>query len=217
MSERERNSSLTREAILDAAEGLFAENGYERTSLSDVGLRAGVSRGTPGYFFGSKTELYRAVLDRCFEDVRAAVRAGRERALSSGQSPEAVLAGIVSDYFDFLVSKPNFVRLMEREALGGEVPREGVPPHIQAAQEALAAIADELALDPSRSLDPTHLLLSIMGLCWFPLAHSETLLRALGIEPGDPRFLEQRKRHVIGLVLHGIRAGSTELERVGQN
>jgi AcrR family transcriptional regulator len=55
----ERNGNRTREAVLDAAERLFAEKGYDATSLNDVGTAAGVSRGTPGYFFGSKTDLYR--------------------------------------------------------------------------------------------------------------------------------------------------------------
>ena len=92
------------------------------------GPAAGVSRGTPGYFFGSKAELYRAVLERCFAEVRAAVRSGRERALASGEPPEMVLAGVVSEYFDFIAASPNFVRLIEWEALtggrhAGSVPR----------------------------------------------------------------------------------------------
>src|SRR5918998_1258371 len=110
-SDRERNPVRTRAAILDAAEKLFADKGFDATSLSDVGSAAGVSRGTPGYFFGSKAELYQAVLDRSFAEVREAVRAGRARALASGQSPEAILAGAVSDYFDFLAERPNFIRL----------------------------------------------------------------------------------------------------------
>ena len=71
--DRERNPDRTREAILDAAERLFADQGYDVTSLSQVGQAAGVSRGTPGYFFGSKADLYRAVLERCFGEVRRAV------------------------------------------------------------------------------------------------------------------------------------------------
>ncbi|HEU4954076.1 MAG TPA: helix-turn-helix domain-containing protein, partial [Gemmatimonadales bacterium] len=91
--ERERNPARSRAAILDAAEKLFAEKGYDATSLSEVGAAAGVSRGTPGYFFGSKQELYDAVLERCYEEVRQAVRAGRARALASQQPAEAILAG----------------------------------------------------------------------------------------------------------------------------
>src|SRR4051812_24618814 len=107
--EKERNATRSRAAILDSAERLFALQGYDGASLTKVGAAAGVSRGTPGYFFGSKAELYQAVLDRCFAEVREAVRAGRARALASGHSTEAILAGAVSDYFDFLAARPNFV------------------------------------------------------------------------------------------------------------
>ena len=107
--DRERNPARTRAAILDAAEKLFAAKGFEATSLNEVGTAAGVSRGTPGYFFGSKADLYQAVLDRSFTEVREAVRAGRARALASNQTPDAILAGAVSDYFDFLAARPNFV------------------------------------------------------------------------------------------------------------
>jgi len=205
VAEKARDATRSREAILDAAESLFAEQGYEGTSLSDVGTRAGVSRGTPGYFFGSKADLYRAVLERCFAEVLAAVRSGRQRALASGVGPEVILAGAVSDYFDFLAARPNFVRLIEWEALSGGQHLEEIPPHVAAAQEALSALRDELGLGPGMSQEAAQLLLSIVGLCWFPLAHSVTVLRALGMRADDPAFLEQRKQHVIDLVLNGIR------------
>src|SRR4029079_7563300 len=88
--EKVRDAERTRELILDAAERLFAQKGYEETSLADVGKHAGVSRATPGYFFGSKAELHHAVIERCFADVRRAVREGKARALASGQTPEVV-------------------------------------------------------------------------------------------------------------------------------
>src|SRR5688500_8042798 len=139
--DRERNPARSRAAILDAAEKLFALKGFDATSLNEVGTAAGVSRGTPGYFFGAKADLYKAVLDRCFTEVRSAVQSGRERALASGRAPEEILAGAVGEYFDFLVAHPRFVRLIERAALqDDELPR-GIPPGLAAGQEALAAIA----------------------------------------------------------------------------
>ena len=177
--EKERNAARSRAAILDAAERLFAERGYDATSLTEVGAAAGVSRGTPGYFFGSKAELYRAVLERAFAEVREAVRAGRARALASSQAPEAILAGAVSDYFDFLAARPNFIRLIEREALSGGGQLEGVA-HLSAGQEALAAISAELGLDDAESGDAAQLLLSIIALCWFPLIHARTVAPAVG-------------------------------------
>ncbi|HEU5171265.1 MAG TPA: TetR/AcrR family transcriptional regulator [Gemmatimonadales bacterium] len=202
--DRERNPDRTREAILDAAERLFARQGYDATSLSQVGKAAGVSRGTPGYFFGSKAELYRAVLERCFGEVHGAVRSGRDRALASGEGPEVVLAGAVSEYFDFLVARPNFVRLLERQALGGNGALPNAPAHIQAGREALAALAQELGLDPGPSGEAAQLLLSIVALCWFPVVHAGIIAPALGVDLGGPEAVERRKRHVIELVLHGV-------------
>ena len=202
-AERERNPVRTRAAILDAAEKLFAQKGFDATSLSDVGAAAGVSRGTPGYFFGSKAELYQAVLGRCFAEVREAVRAGRARALASGQSPEAILAGAVSDYFDFLAARPNFIRLIEREALSGG-PEHDELGHISAGQEAVAAISAELGLDDSPSGEAAQLLLSIIALCWFHLVHARTVAPAVGVTLEDADDLDRRRRHVGGLVLHGV-------------
>ncbi|MDQ3427328.1 MAG: TetR/AcrR family transcriptional regulator [Gemmatimonadota bacterium] len=208
--EKDRNPTRSRAAILDAAEHLFAERGFQATSLNDVGAVAGVSRGTPGYFFGSKADLYRAVLDRCFAEVGEAVRTGRARALTGSHTPHAILAGAVGDYFDFLAARPNFIRLIEREALaaGGLLNGAG---HLSAGQEALAAIAAELGLDESPSGDAAHVLLSIIALCWFHLIHARTVAPAVGVVLQSAEDLDRRKRHVVNLVLYGLRGLSGNL------
>lgn len=203
--EKERNPARSREAILDAAEQLFADRGYDATSLTDVGAAAGVSRGTPGYFFGGKEQLYRAVLERCLERVRQAVRSGRERALASNEPPEVVLEGAVGEYFDFILANPAFVRLLEREALDGGRQLATLPPHLEAAQEALGAIVTELAFDPAEQAEARQLLISMLALSWFHVVHAPTVLRALGIQASDPAFLEERRRHVVNLVVQGLR------------
>ena len=202
--DRERNGARTREAVLDAAEALFAERGYEATSLGDIGAAAGVSRGTPGYFFGTKLDLHRAVLERCLEQVRAAVRSGRERVRARAHQPADIVAGVVGEYFEYITANPNFVRLMEWEALAGGRHLREVPPHVAAAQEAVSALAEELDLASGDPAEAPQLLLSIIGMSWFPLVHSSTVLAALGLDPLDPGFLEQRRRHVVALVLRGL-------------
>ncbi|MEZ4587913.1 MAG: TetR/AcrR family transcriptional regulator [Gemmatimonadales bacterium] len=204
--DRERNPDRTREEILRAAEVLFAEQGYEATSLSDVGRAAGVSRATPGYFFGSKLELYRAVLDRSFEEVRDAVRQGRARARRAARDPEVVLAGVVSDYFDFVAARPNFVRLIQREALSDAPNLQGVSLGPAAGREMVAALAEELELDRTEAGDVAQLLFSLIALTWFPLLHGHTLGRVVGLDPSAPGFLEARKRHVTELLVAWLRA-----------
>jgi AcrR family transcriptional regulator len=206
--EKVRDPERTRELILDAAENLFAERGYEETSLAEVGRVAGVSRATPGYFFGSKADLHRAVLERCFAEVRTAVREGKERALASGHQPEVILAGAVADYAAFIAARPNFVRLIEREALSNRTVLEGMPLRLAVWQEALAAFRQELGLDISDTAEAAHLLLSLVALTWFPIVHGRTFLRAVGLDPSRADFAEQRRRHITTLLLGALRERS---------
>jgi len=203
-----RNPARTRTIILEAAERLFAEQGFEETTLAQVGKAAGVSRATPGYFFGSKAALHRAVLERCFEDVRRAVREGRERALASGESPEVILAGAVADYADFVAARPNFVRLIEREALSDRKVLEDLPLRSAVSLEALTAFQQELGLDSSESGEAAHLLLSLVALTWFPLVHGGTFLKTVGLDPQAHDFADQRKRHITALLLGALRQRS---------
>ena len=54
----------TKARILDAAERLFADNGYSATSLRDITNEAGVNLAAVNYHFGSKEALLSAVLER---------------------------------------------------------------------------------------------------------------------------------------------------------
>jgi AcrR family transcriptional regulator len=63
----DRDADRTRETILAAAEGVFAEYGFDASTMRAIGDAAGLSRGAAAYFFGSKSELYDAVLARVIE------------------------------------------------------------------------------------------------------------------------------------------------------
>jgi len=55
----------TRETILEAALGLFAERGFHGTSMPALATRAGVASGTPYRHFESKEQLVNAVYGHC--------------------------------------------------------------------------------------------------------------------------------------------------------
>ena len=112
-----RDLTSSRAAILDAAEALFAERGYDGASMQDVATAANVSRGMPGYAFGSKGALYEAVLARAFTGPRELVAELTDR--QSARDPAELVRSIVEGYIDFLVAHPTYVRLMERAALEG--------------------------------------------------------------------------------------------------
>lgn len=55
---RRRDSAATRQALRDAAAELFAERGYDRTTVRDIALRAGVNQALLFRYFGSKEALF---------------------------------------------------------------------------------------------------------------------------------------------------------------
>jgi len=59
-----RSSEETRLTILNQAESLFADGGYEGTSIRDIAAQAGVQAAVIGYHFGSKGDLFDTVVSR---------------------------------------------------------------------------------------------------------------------------------------------------------
>ena len=59
-----RGSAATKERILDTAEALFMEHGFEATSLRSITATAAVNLAAVNYHFGTKEELFESVLTR---------------------------------------------------------------------------------------------------------------------------------------------------------
>ena len=198
VAKRTRNAPRTREAILDAAESLFAEHGYESTSLQAVGEAAGISRGTPGYFFGSKEGLYKAVLDRSFARVEEILR----ESYDGGDAADAreLMHRVLRAYLHF---PPTFVRLIEREALRGGSALQDLEPRLSQLQSTLGRLA-ALTEKQLKPVPPALLLIAIVALAWFPIAHADTMLRTLDLDIGDESFLSRYEEFVTELLVSGI-------------
>ncbi|MBE1501943.1 AcrR family transcriptional regulator [Amycolatopsis lexingtonensis] len=61
---RKRDAAATRLALLDAAAKLFAERGFDRTTVRDIAKLAGVNQSLLFRYFGSKEALFEAVIAR---------------------------------------------------------------------------------------------------------------------------------------------------------
>jgi AcrR family transcriptional regulator len=91
----------TQAVILDAAESLFAESGYDAVSMRDVADSAGVPLGLINYHFGSKEKLFEAVIARRADELNARRRAALAAiGKSAPNTIEAVLAAFLRPYLD---------------------------------------------------------------------------------------------------------------------
>jgi AcrR family transcriptional regulator len=99
------DAATRRESILIAAIPLFAANGYERTRVSDIAAQVGVTEPVVFQNFGTKADLFLAVLERVAGD---ALRQLAELAEAIGDVP-TLLAHILSvEHLDWMHTQHAF-------------------------------------------------------------------------------------------------------------
>src|SRR2546430_15886083 len=99
--------------ILDAAEDVFAEQGYGAASTREMARRAGGPFGALHHHWGSKKQLWEAVFKRLGERTRETVR----RNLRPGPTRRELADNLVDSFLDLLVAHPNTTRLAHRMCL----------------------------------------------------------------------------------------------------
>src|ERR1700742_4942648 len=78
----------TRARIQQIALELFAEQGYERTSLREIAARLGVTKAALYYHFKSKEDIVRSFTEDYFRRIDALIDWGREQPRSPGTASE---------------------------------------------------------------------------------------------------------------------------------
>jgi len=105
--------SATRDQILDAAERLFARQGFDPTTIKEIGAEAGLNPALIYYYFGSKEELYRAALQRIVTGLATRGTA----VIESAAAPADAIRALVEAQVAFLLGNPNIPKLLVREMI----------------------------------------------------------------------------------------------------
>ena len=101
----------TRDLILDAAEKLFAAQGFARTTIKDIGREAGVNSALLYYYFADKDRLYREVLQRFVSRLVTRTMG------AAGGDPETALRAFVAAQAETVAASPLAPRLFARELI----------------------------------------------------------------------------------------------------
>jgi AcrR family transcriptional regulator len=158
-----------RELIIEAAGRAFGDRGYEGARLDEIAGAAGVTKPILYRHFGSKQELYLALLDRHRDDLPTF----GERMPTEGSPPERLRA-VLELWLDYVESHSYAWQMIFRDT-GGGVPIEASRRELNArAREVLAAIIRELGpAIPRREVRPLAELMS-MGMASVVLWWMET-------------------------------------------
>jgi AcrR family transcriptional regulator len=198
--------------LLEAAAELFAARGYERTTIRDIALRAGVNVAAGHYHFGSKLDLYLEVARAQFGEVgeRLAARGSAPSDTELGRATRAelerMLAGRIETMLEFLLGPPPSAHgaILQREMCDPSdalpvIVRDFVLPQKEATARLVARLAPHLT---RREVE--RCVFSIVGQIFFHRQTLPILPQLLGTG-GLPRdFVREVAGHVTRFSLAGI-------------
>jgi TetR/AcrR family transcriptional regulator len=197
-----RNPEATKNQILDAAEVEFAVTGLTGARTEAIAAQTGVTKAMIYYYFQSKEELYRAVLERCLTEALAMM----EQLQLDCLPPDAALVRLLAQMLDCMSENPRIGSILTLEALQNK--GKYYPKQLgNLLYGTIVEILEQgMSLGVFRQLEPRHTAVNIVGTCAFYFTAQENLKylwpgkRLLGKE-----LLQSHSQESIDLIMAGVR------------
>jgi AcrR family transcriptional regulator len=203
---RLNDAEETRNNILEIAAREFADKGLSGARIDEIAEKTNSSKRMIYYYFGGKEELYRAVLERSYRQIRA-----REDDANFETLPaDKALTAHIEHTFDYHVEHPEFVRLVMNENIhhGAHIGHiEGLKERNKSVIASLQAIIDKGVADSvfRAGIDPVDLHMSVSALCFYNVSNRYTFASNFGVDMSSPKSLKKRRAQIAEIVLAWLR------------
>lgn len=209
---RKRDASATRGELIAAATDEFSDKGLAGARVEEIAARTATSKHMIYYHFGSKDGLYRAVLERAYEEFRVA-----EGSVDYDSLPALeALSALVGATFDVHASRPQIVRIIMAENIncGQQIRSIDSFEQRELALDTLRRILDRGAAEGTlrRGLDPLQIHLTVSALCFHYIANVHTFGHVFEIEAHSPEQMRARRDEIVATVISRCAAATAEME-----
>ncbi len=199
---REGRQFATVHRIVVAARKVFAKSGLAGARMDEIARVANVNKALPYYYFRSKEELHRFVL----ETMIAQISAQMESPAVLAMEPSDRVRALVNLTFDFVTHNPAYPRLIQREMMA---PRRHlhwmvVAHHRPLHMRAVKAIREGIERGQFRAVDPDQTVFTIFGMIMYYFATGQLASQIWNRDIWNPRNVEQRRRSVLDFLEHGL-------------
>lgn len=192
--ERRPGREASTEAMLAAAEKLFAAGGFTAVSVRDIAREAGVSHALVHRYLGTKDEIYRAVLRR-----------NEERILAAAPDDPDLLDSAGRMFREGFVHHREYLRILAYSALQGMSFEDTMGRF--AATERLVQIALEASAgagergETKAAPDPRLVVAAVVALFLGWIAAGEWLVAAAGLRDiEDDALVDQLEEIILGVL-----------------
>jgi len=199
---RSRDADRSQLAILVAARDEFAQHGLGGARVDRIAERADVNKRLIYYYFGSKDDLFLAVLESTYADIREA-----EKNLHlTDLTPVEGIRRLTEFTWTYYIDHPEFITLLNsanlhqaRHLSRSERVRDMNSPLIKTLGEILQRGQAEGIF--RGGIDPIQLYISIAGLAYFYLSNNHTLSAIFGRDLMTPKARNERLSHMTDVIL----------------
>ena len=196
---RQRSRANIERRILEAAESVFAEAGFNGATTAEIARRAAIPKANLHYYFNTKEELYQQVLTGI---VNTWLHTADE--IRADAEPATALAHYITAKIELARAQPIPSRVFANELIHG-APHLGtyLATDLRAWVEAKAkVIRGWIAAGKMREVDPKHLLFMIWASTQTYADFASQITAVLGREP-TPQDYKAVARQMTEIVLRG--------------
>ena len=199
---RPRDAERSQAAILLAAREEFASFGLAGARVDRIAERAEVNKRLIYYYFGSKDDLFLAVLEQAYADIR-----NTEKQLHLLEmEPAAAVRRLTEFTWDYYIAHPEFITLLNSANLH-------LARHLeksQRVQEMNSPLIQTLGVILERGrregvfrggIDPVQLYISIAGIAYFYLSNNHTHSAIFGRDLMSHKARAERISHMCDVIL----------------
>jgi AcrR family transcriptional regulator len=198
---RHARDLTTARRIVSTAEGIFAGQGLAGARMDEIARTAKVNKALLYYYFQSKEDLYRFVLETLLSQLRERIGPQATGPISPGKR----LAAVIDNFFDFVERHPNYPRLIQREMMGGPNMEWIVSEYYRPLHGQLVGLIEEgISAGEFRCVDTTNTAFNVISIMVFYFAAAPVLSLVLGHDPLQPREVAKRRKAVHDFLEHGL-------------
>ncbi len=152
-----------KEHIMNVAMELFAEKGFEGTSIRELANRADVNIAMINYYFGSKEKLFEALLENKARFMREKIEAiHNDKSLSEIEKINLIIEGYVTRF----LSQPGLHRVLQQELLVSQrvtLHQNVINLFVKNTEDVVAIIEKGIRKKVFKKVDPQLLFASVIG------------------------------------------------------
>lgn len=198
----EERSREPRLRILETAEALFANRGFEGVSIREIADQAKVNSAMIYYYFGNKTGLYRGIIEKALEELTDRLT----QSIKEGKDPVERLTRYLNSHIAFLRLKSKTAQIIFQVIYSSEAQVDLLveqywSKHFLMVEQILK---EGIAAGFFRPVDTRLATITLRGMIlWYFLA-APIVSRYPGMEGYPQQFDDQLADHTLNLFLQGI-------------